>query len=139
MASPDSGSARALKHVRSEIVIEAPADAVWSLLTEFASWPEWGPTVSRVDSQASSVAPGVTGRVKTVGGLWLPFAITEVEPGRSWTWKVAGVPATGHRVAQLANGRTRVRFTVPVAFAPYVVVLRAGLRRLKRLAEGNQT
>ena len=77
----------------------------------------------------------MTGRVRTIGGLWLAFTIGDVEPGRSWNWRVAGVPMTGHNLTDLGNGKTMVEFTVPMLLAPYVLVLRSGLRRLKGLAE----
>ena len=123
-----------MKRVRASIDVAAPAGEVWALLTEFRNWPKWGPTVRAVRAQASTVAPGVVGRVQTPVRLWLPFEITEVAPGSSWEWKVAGVPATGHRITPTPSG-CRVEFSVPALLAPYVLVLRSGLGRLKRLAE----
>lgn len=122
---------------RSEIDIRAPADRVWRLLTEFRSWPGWGPSVRDVESDAEAVAPGVTGRVHTALGVWLPFAIDDFEEGRYWDWSVAGLRATGHRVSPLSAHRTRVVFTVSRRYLPYVPVLAWGLRRLKRIAEAD--
>jgi len=124
-----------VRHARASIEVGAAVDEVWRLISEFEQWPAWGPTVLAVESDATAVGPGVTGRVKTAAGFWLPFEITEVEPGRSWNWKVAGIPATGHRVESLGDGSGRVEFTAPIVIYPYVVVLRRGLRRLKELAE----
>lgn len=123
------------RRLRSHVEIDAPIDVVWPLIAEFRFWPQWGPTVRRVDAKADEIAPGVTGRVQTAIGIWLPFEITDVDPMRSWDWKVAGVKATGHEVSAASPNRTLVEFTVPALFAPYVVVLRAGLRRIKALAE----
>lgn len=120
---------------RSEIDIGAPADRVWRLLTEFRTWPEWGPSVRGAESDAEAVAAGVTGRVRTALGVWLPFAIDRVEEGRYWDWSVAGLRANGHRVSPLSADRTRVVFTVSRLYLPYVQVLSWGLRRLKRIAE----
>ncbi|MDJ0663111.1 MAG: SRPBCC family protein [Acidimicrobiia bacterium] len=124
-----------MKHARASLEISATADEVWRLISEFDYWPQWGPTVLAVASNAAAVGHGVTGRVKTIGGLWLPFTIVEVEPGRSWSWKVAGVPMTGHSVTDLGDGKIMVEFTVPMLLAPYVLVLRRGLSNLKRMAE----
>jgi len=118
-----------------EIEIEAPANRVWSLLTEFPHWPEWGPTVRAVESDVGAVAPGVTGRVQTVIGPWLRFEIEGFEPGHYWDWSVGGIRATGHRVTPLSGDRTRVVFSVPRLFLPYRWVLARGLRRLKEIAE----
>lgn len=124
-----------MRHVRTSLEINASPDDVWRFLSIFEYWPTWGPTVVNVESEATAVGPGVTGRVKTVAGFWLPFEITKVEPGRSWNWTVAGIPMTGHSIADLGDGRSDVEFTVPIVLAPYVIVLRSGLKRLKRLAE----
>ncbi|MDJ0955066.1 MAG: SRPBCC family protein [Acidimicrobiia bacterium] len=127
-----------MRHARASLEIEARAGEVWRLISEFEYWPTWGPTVVAIESAAKAVGPGVTGRVKTIGGLWLPFRIIDVEPDHSWNWRVLGIPMTGHTVADLGDGRTKVEFTVPIVLAPYVLVLRRGLRRLKLLAEATQ-
>lgn len=117
--------------------IAAPAAEVWALLSEFSHWPQWGPTVREVISDASGVAEGVTGKVVTPLGIRLPFIITDVEPGRSWDWEVAGRRATGHVVTQLDEGRSRATFSVSPLLAPYAAVLYLGLRRLAAIAEAN--
>jgi hypothetical protein len=61
--------------------------------------------------------------------------ITEATGGESWAWRVGGVEATTHRVVDLGGRRSRLEFTVPVVFVPYVAVLRVGLRRIKAIAE----
>jgi hypothetical protein len=121
--------------VGASIEIAAPVNTVWPLLAEFCWWPNWGPTVRKVVAESTSVAPGVRGLIQTPIGIWVPFEITSVEPGSSWTWTVAGIRATGHYVTEMGSRCTRVDFTVSGWFAPYVVVLHAGLRRLKELAE----
>lgn len=119
----------------TSIEVEAPAETVWGLISDFARWPEWGPTVSGVESESTSVGPGITGSVVTPPGIRLPFLITEFVAGERWSWDVAGVEATGHVVIPAGEHRCRVEFSVPVVFFPYVAVLRMGLRRLKQLAE----
>jgi hypothetical protein len=128
-----------MKGVRARIEIDAPPGEVWKRLIEFRHWPEWGPSVRAVeaDGQVEAVAAGVTGRVQTVLRLWLTFEITSFEEGRAWSWKVAGIAATGHRITPISPGRTAVEFSVPRLFAPYVWVLGRGLRKLKAVAEND--
>ena len=45
---------------------------------------------------------------------------------------------TGHRIANRGDGRSMAEFTVPIVLAPYVLVLRRGLRRLKLVAEAQR-
>lgn len=115
--------------------IHAPATEVWALIAEFRYWPQWGPTVREVTSDASEVAVGVTGKVLTPLGFKVPFTITDVEPGHSWEWKIAGRRATGHAVTPLDHGRSRATFTVSWLLAPYAAVLYWGLRRIAAIAE----
>jgi hypothetical protein len=109
----------------------APRDAVWRTFRDTRCWPEWGPSVRAVDCSHRLVRRGSTGHVTTVGGLRVPFEVTACADGR-WTWDVAGLPATGHRVegADPAIGA----FEVPLAAAPYVAVCRRALPRLDRVA-----
>lgn len=113
--------------------IDAPAEAVWDLLTDTAAWPCWGPSVRAVEAPARHIAAGMRGRVITPFGARLPFVITELCEGRSWRWKVAGVPATGHRVEPLGPARCRVVFEVPTFAAPYTLVCRRALAKIAHL------
>lgn len=124
-----------MRDLQRSIVINAPAARVWDLISRFELWPTWGPTVRAVESRQTHVSPGASGRVRTPLGVWLPFRITDVDPGRSWTWEVAGVRATGHELTAIDGTRTRVTFTTPLAAAPYTVIIDRGLQRLKSIAE----
>ena len=126
---------RALSTTRE---IAAPARVVWRLIAEFELWPSWGPTVKDVISEERVVAPGVNGRVVTPVGVSLPFVITQVQRGTSWSWQVAGVAATGHRVIPTGPRSCRLEFSVPWPFAAYTPILRLGLAKVKSLAESGE-
>jgi uncharacterized protein YndB with AHSA1/START domain len=114
--------------------VDAPAAAAWAALSRFEHWPAWGPSIRAVDPARGDVRPGATGHVRSWGGPWLPFRIDEVDPGRRWTWHVAGLPATGHRVESIGPDSCRVVFEVPVWALPYAVVCRAAIPRIARVA-----
>jgi uncharacterized protein YndB with AHSA1/START domain len=126
------GSAR--RPLAVERFIAAPPRAVWDLLVDVSAWPRWGPSVRRATlaDQAPGLALRVRGDVWTAVGVRLPFVITEFDAGRRWTWKVAGVPATGHQVTA-APGGCQVRFEVPWWAGAYLPVCSVALRRIERL------
>jgi len=114
--------------------IKAPAERVWRLITDTRAWPRWGPTVRAVDSPERFIRAGLTGRVCTPVGLWMPFTIETFEPNRYWDWRVGGLTATGHRVEAIAENRCRLSFTVPIWAAGYGWVCRLALNRIQRLS-----
>lgn len=116
--------------------IDASAAVVWQLLTDTRCWPSWGPSVRAVEIDGGTVRPGSAGTVETVGGVTLPFVITDVVEGHSWSWEVVGFGATDHRVVPLGDDRCRAGFGVPWLVAPYVAVCALALRRLDTLATG---
>lgn len=106
----------------------------WAAFAGYEHWPTWGPTITAVEPATGEVEAGQSGRVRTPVGGWLPFTVETVDPGRRWTWRVAGVPATGHRVEPLGPASTRLVFEVPWWAAPYLVVCRRALPRLAATA-----
>lgn len=118
--------------------VAASPDVVWSLLTDIRQWPEWGPSVRAVEpapagSASTALGLGSRGKVRTVLGAALPYTVTAFEAGRSWSWSVAGIPATGHRVTP-QDGGSLITFTVPWWAAAYLPVCALALRRIERLA-----
>lgn len=120
------------------IEIKVPAAAAWNLLTDMSRWPEWGPSVCRVESAEKCLGPGSSGRILTVFGVWLPFRVTEWVAGQRWVWEVAGIKATGHRVESLGPGRCRVTFEVPLWAVPYLAVCRLAAEKLRKILEEEQ-
>ncbi|MGP4055091.1 SRPBCC family protein [Mycobacterium sp. 4D054] len=113
--------------------IEASADAAWHVLTDLDAWPRWGPTVAGAGLDGSAFELGATGRVWTPVGVPLPFVISELDQGRTWGWRVAGVPATRHGVEPRGDG-SRVWMSSPLWAPAYLPVLAIALRRIENLA-----
>ena len=85
-------------------------------------------------AHAASRGFGLRGHVTTAVGVRLPFEVTEVVPGQRWSWRVAGVPATDHRV-EVVGGRTVATIGIPTWAPFYTPVCRIGLRRIAERAE----
>ncbi len=115
-------------------VIPAPPQAAWKLLTDVDAWPQWGPSVrgARLNPPHQELCLHATGVVQTPLGLQASFVVTDFDPGRHWAWKVAGVPATSHRVDPVEAG-ARVTMSVPWWAAAYLTVCGLALRRIEKL------
>ncbi|ADJ15393.1 SRPBCC family protein [Halalkalicoccus jeotgali] len=113
--------------------IDAPAEDVWELLVDTRRWPDWGPSITDVECRERRVRTGSRGRVRLIGDTWIPFEITYCEAYR-WTWEVAGIPATGHRV-EPHNGCCRAVFEVPLLAAGYAPVCWLALSRIAAAVE----
>ncbi|CAN5438862.1 SRPBCC family protein [soil metagenome] len=117
--------------------VDAPAERAWAVLVDLDRWPAWGPSVAEARLDDGSGGRRLTadshGRVRPFVGPWIPFRVDAFDDGRSWSWRVAGVPATRHRVEPLGPDRCEVAFFVPVWALPYAVVCRVALRRIDGL------
>ncbi len=105
---------------------------VWDIITDTAKWPRWGPTVKDVHLPERFIRNGSEGRVLTLFGIWAPFLIDKFEEGRFWSWKVASINATGHRI-QAVDGGCNLWFDVPIIAAPYALVCQIALNRIQKL------
>ena len=122
------------------IDVAAPSELAWREIIELGNWPQWGPTVraARVDDGSGRVSEDATGAVQTPLGLWLPFRVVqwhEAGPERSWSWRVAGVPATTHSVTAQGASRCRVEMSVPLVASAYLSVVALALLRIRRRVE----
>jgi len=112
--------------------VAADRETAWTVLTDTEQWPDWGPSVTDVETPERYIETGSEGRVRLPGGIWLPFEITACADCR-WTWDVARIPATGHRVETARDG-CRVGFELPLYAAPYAPVCVRALDRIETLA-----
>jgi hypothetical protein len=106
---------------------------VWEIITDTSQWPRWGPTVKNVQLSERFIRIGSRGKVLTSLGVWLPFVIDEYEYASFWSWKVASIKATGHRVQASENGGSNLWFEIPMLAAPYTVICQMALGRIENL------
>ena len=67
-----------------EAYVEATPSEVWSVQSDFRTWPEWNPDIGRLDLQGP-LAPGTEFRW-TAGGVPIRSTLREVEPGHRLGW-----------------------------------------------------
>lgn len=75
------------RHLQTDIVIAAPPEDVWSILTDFPAYPGWNPFIRRISGDLEAGArlevelgpPG--GRAMTIRPT-----LRDVQPGRGLRW-----------------------------------------------------
>lgn len=114
------------------------SDVIWRLITDTRLWPRWGPSVRTVDCRDTVIRPASTGRILTALGFWISFAVDDFKPGVYWDWRIAGIPATGHRVEPLGPASCRLSFDTPAWAVVYLPVCYLALIRIQRLVKQMQ-
>jgi uncharacterized membrane protein len=100
----------------TSIDVEAPVDHVWEVLRDVERWPEWASTVTSVRRlDDGPLAVGSRARIEQPRIPPTEYVVTELEPGRSFTWVATGpgVRTTArHLLETLDSGHTRVTLAV---------------------------
>lgn len=104
-----------MRVISTAIEIEAPAERVWRLLTDFSSYPRWNPFIRSVSGEARAGARlKVRVRPPGAGDVTFEPTVLAVEPERELRWqRHLWRPGLGDRehvftIEQL--GPNRVRF-----------------------------
>jgi uncharacterized membrane protein len=88
--------------------IDAPASRVWELTVDVAAWPEFTPTMQRVERlDDGPFGPGSSARIKQPGQAPAVWTVTRFEAGRSFSWQTRrmGLTMTGsHLVTPRDDG-----------------------------------
>src|SRR5208337_3854746 len=82
-----------MKEIHTEIEINAPAEKVWKVLTDFAAYPEWNPFVRCGAGARSGLVLAFTSTSSLLGARgchsapqsWLP-----IPTGNSAGWVISG-------------------------------------------------
>lgn len=121
-------------HIEISRIINTSSQIVWDLITDTSRWVLWGPSVRAVECRDLYIRKGSQGRLKTLIGLWVSFVVTDYEHGKYWSWRVAGIPATGHRVDTKGKETCALVFEVPLVLAPYILICKIALDRIASIA-----
>lgn len=93
----------------STIEIDASPEVVWRVFADVEQWPAWTASVRRVTPlDGADLAVGRRFEIRQPPFPRLVWTVTELDPGRSWTWRQRSPGATTsavHEVAPLDGGR----------------------------------
>jgi uncharacterized membrane protein len=123
-------------------VIDAPADVVWRLTADVASWPSFMPTVRSVERlDQGPLRVGSSARLRQPGQRTATWTVTELTPGRTFSWRSdrRGMAMVGaHRVdAEGRGSRSTLTLTMSGPLAPVLGrLLGPMMRRVLRIENG---
>jgi hypothetical protein len=143
-----------MREIRREIEIDAPASAVWAVVTDFGSYPDWNPFIRTIKGDLRQ-GTRLKVQIEPPGGRAMVFkpTVVLVEPERELRWigrvLVPGIFDGQHslRIDPIDEGRSR--FTQAERIGGLTVGAFGGLLRktavgfekmnaaLKARAEGN--
>ena len=94
--------------------IAAPSERVWEVLSDVEYWSEWTSTVTSVHRlDEGPLRTGSRAKIRRIPEN--EYVVTELEPGRSFTWVATGpgvLTTARHDAEPLPGGGTRVRLSV---------------------------
>lgn len=95
--------------------VDAPPSRVWSVISDAERWPEWTPTVTRVERvHGDGLALGNKVRIEQPKLPAAVYTITALEPGKSFTWTTGSWFARGvaNHVVEPRGSGSRVTLSV---------------------------
>ena len=119
-----------MKELHSEIEINASAERVWDILTNFASYPQWNPFIRRISGELK-VGERLEVRLEPPDsrGITLRPKVLRAEPNRLMRWVghllVPGLFDGEHSLLIQPLGEDRVRFIQHEVFKGVLVRLLA--------------
>lgn len=108
-----------MKEFRAITTIHASPATIWAILTDAARYPEWDPSVDRIEGR---IAPGekITAFTKLSPGRAFPVTVAEFVPSQKMVWR-GGMPLglfTGVRTFTLVpQEQGEVTFSVQEVFS----------------------
>jgi hypothetical protein len=76
------------RELNTEIEIDATAEKIWHILTEFEKFPQWNPFIRRISGELK-VGARLEVHMQLPGGRSMTFKprVLKVEPNREFRWK----------------------------------------------------
>ena len=125
------------------VEIDAAPDEVWKVLTDVERWPEWTPSMTRVERlDPGPFQVGSTARIKQPTFPPVAWRVTELEPEQSFSWTASGPGVTtvgSHRITPRGDGvevTLGIRQTGPLAWLIGLLTSRLTRRYVQTEANG---
>jgi uncharacterized protein YndB with AHSA1/START domain len=104
----------------TSIQIDAVPDRVWATLTDLERWPEWTASMQKIERRGDGdLAVGARVRIKQPRVPAITWRVTDLEPGRSFSW-------TAHSPGVTTLAEHRLTATGPATVAVHLAIRRSG-------------
>ena len=130
-----------MKEIHTEIGIDASAEKVWQVLTEFADFPQWNPFVRSIEGELTTGSQ-LTVRLEPTGGKGMTFkpTVLKAEPAQELRWighlMFPGIFDGEHHFIIEAQDDKRVRLVQGERFTGILVPLMAAMGLFKNTQQG---
>ena len=119
-----------MKSFRTTIEIKAPPQRVWTVLSDIEGWPDWTPSMKRIERlDAGPLIVGSRARVRQPKLRPAIWQITRIEKGVSFAWmtRSPGLVVAGDHVIEPMKKGSASRVTLSVEFSGWLSPLVAWL------------
>ncbi len=119
-----------MRQLSTTIEIDAPAEKVWEVFSDFPAYPDWNPFVQRIEGKME-VGARLEVNIKPPKGMAMTFkpTVLTVEPNRELRWLgrlvLPGFFDGDHRFVLESVGDNRTRFTQSEQFTGVLTPLMA--------------
>jgi uncharacterized protein YndB with AHSA1/START domain len=128
---------------RRTVQVATDPATLWDGLVDVEAWPKWTASMQRVERlDAGDLHVGSAARVKQPGFLPSTWRVTELEPGRSFTWQSSspGITTRGEHLIANDGATTTLTLTLhqrgPLASLVGLLAGRRSRRYVDMEAEG---
>lgn len=116
------------KEIKTEILINATPEKVWSILTDFAAYPDWNPFIKSVKGKVKA-GKKITVRLEQANGNGMTFQpmVVTFEPNKEFSWLgnlfIPGLFDGAHKFELTDNGNGTTTFRHSEKFNGILVFL----------------
>jgi uncharacterized protein YndB with AHSA1/START domain len=104
-----------MSDIEVSVDIDAPPERVWAVITDVERWPQWTESMSSVQRlEPGPLAVSSRAHVRQPRLLPMTWRITELDPGRSFTWEARspGLRMVAIHAVQPRDGGSRATLAV---------------------------